>query len=494
MPDFGRVAVFHSSYRISIASIGVVFLVGLIPWSLLESIPASTYWMVTVEMLFVWSVIAYSGVRLSFIMASGRKTLITLTLFIYAYLFMGVAPLLQVASGDFPLPGSYSGDRIVYGCVLILSGLMAFDAGALFMRKDLLLIALLKKRVFGRTVNRKILLAGTVIAMMLAGGAIVYQGGIDQLFVSRLERGSTIYTSVEGAGKSAGLVMESLLRVPVFVAFIGLLLFWIHQKRQRLAVPLWLWLLLPLLALLVLLVSNPISTPRYWFGTVIVGTVFAVMRWRRYSAALLVFSFIAALIFVFPLADVYRNSADVDLASSMEGVVLYEEIAENGDFDSFQQFLNAIDLTDTEDYQYGRQMLGTLLFWVPRSKWGGKPIPSGSVVAEYVGYRNSNLSMPLWGELYIDGGVLLMLLGFFYYGAFARQLERMSTIREDGMAPSFLMVFVPIFSAYQLFLLRGSLMSAFAYLVPVFLFVLLVTSENRRKQARRLSENGRGLG
>jgi hypothetical protein len=256
-------------------------------------------------------------------------------------------------------------------------------------------------------------------------------------------------------------------------------LFWKHQKRWQFSVPFWLYLFLPLLALLVLLVSNPISTPRYWFGTVIVGTVFAAMRWRSYSAGLLVFFFVAALIFVFPLADLYRNSTDVDLASSMEGAVLFEEIAKNGDFDSFQQLLNATDFVDTEDYQYGRQMLGTLLFWVPRSKWESKPIPSGGVISEYMGYRNANLSMPLWGELYIDGGVFLMLLGFFYYGALVGQLERLYLFGSEGV-PTFVTIFIPVFAAYQLFLLRGSLMSAFAYLVPVFLFTLLVTSNAKK--------------
>lgn len=476
-----------SNSRVSIILIGIMVLVVLIPGFLLEIIPDSTYWSVTVEMLFVWCIVLYSGFRLSFIVASGRKELITLMLFIYVYLFLGVAPLLQVVSGDFPLPGIYSDDRIFYCCALILSGLLAFDAGALLMQKDLLLIGVLKKRVLWRTVNRRILFFGTLVALILTAGAVAYQGGVGQLFVSRFERGAALYSSSDGGSKSIGLIIDSLQRVPVFVAFIGLLLYRLYKKRQRLGVPLWLRLFLPLLAVLVLVVSNPISTPRYWFGTVIVATTFIVMRWRRYSAALWVFFFIVALIFVFPLADAFRNSTDVDLASSMEGMVLHEEIVENGDFDSFQQLLNVIDFVDTEDYQYGQQILGTLGFWVPRSIWEDKPIPSGALVGQYMGYRNTNLSMPLWGELFVDGGVLLLLVGFFYYGAVVSQLDRLYRHGSESL-PSFLMAFVPVFAAYQLFLLRGSLMSVFVYLVPVFLYILLVTS-NARKGSSQMSSS-----
>lgn len=38
---------------------------------------------------------------------------------------------------------------------------------------------------------------------------------------------------------------------------------------------------------------------------------------------------------------------------------------------------------------------------------------------------------------------------------------------------NFYRVFVPIFSMYQIFLLRGDLLSSFSYLAPVVLFIFL---------------------
>jgi len=47
------------------------------------------------------------------------------------------------------------------------------------------------------------------------------------------------------------------------------------------------------------------------------------------------------------------------------------------DFDSYQNFA----IVFFEDFiTYERQLLGALLFWVPRSIWPNKPIGSGAFV------------------------------------------------------------------------------------------------------------------
>ncbi len=68
-------------------------------------------------------------------------------------------------------------------------------------------------------------------------------------------------------------------------------------------------------------------------------------------------------------------------------------------------------------------MLGTLLFWMPRSVWPDKPLDTGVMLAEYKEYGFTNLSSPLWGEFFIDFGWVGLVAGMLLVGYWARRLD-----------------------------------------------------------------------
>ena len=73
--------------------------------------------------------------------------------------------------------------------------------------------------------------------------------------------------------------------------------------------------------------------------------------------------------------------------------------------------------------QWGRQLLGALLFFVPSAVWSGKPLASGIFIANYLIANYSmwftNLSAPLIAEGYLDfgpGGGNFVRRGFGIHG------------------------------------------------------------------------------
>jgi hypothetical protein len=143
------------------------------------------------------------------------------------------------------------------------------------------------------------------------------------------------------------------------------------------------------------------------------------------------------------------------------------------DFDAFQAVANTIALVDREGVSGGRQIAGAVLFAVPRQLWPDKPLATGQLVGEKSGYAFTNISAPLWAELYVDGGLLLVLAGFLAYGAAVRTLDRWYRwSQRGGGGARVVSVLVPIYAGYQFFVLRGSLMPAVAYLTPIVLFAL----------------------
>jgi hypothetical protein len=139
---------------------------------------------------------------------------------------------------------------------------------------------------------------------------------------------------------------------------------------------------------------------------------------------------------------------------------------------------NTMIVTREIGYQFGQQLGGALAFWVPRFIWPGKPLTTGELIAEQAGYSFTNLSAPLWAEFYVDGGWLLVAVGFTIYGTLVRTLDRWNRQYQSSsdLRARVVLVLVPIYAGYQFFLLRGSLMPAIAYLTPMVLFALLCSA------------------
>jgi hypothetical protein len=113
--------------------------------------------------------------------------------------------------------------------------------------------------------------------------------------------------------------------------------------------------------------------------------------------------------------------------------------------------------------QWGHQLLGSLLFFVPSSIWSAKPLATGIFLADYLIANYSmwftNLSAPLIAEGYLDfgpGGVVLYAAVMAWLVVY---LNRLALRRNNWMA----FPMATYASVFLMIVLRGSLMIALGF-------------------------------
>lgn len=435
----------------------------LVPLVLLPPQPWSSGAM---PLLLVYVSILYSGTHLAVLALQGQRKLLSLTFWVFAYIWLGVAALAQLTTGEFLWPGVYPEETQTYAAFIILVGFVAYDLGAWMAR--------LRKVAIGRRVaphglrlsKQRIYLLG-ILAIALSAASIYLLPDTKMLFGGSEAVQEEIMISFS---KTGFLIFFSMLRVPAFVALLLTLWVWIRRREfgvvglERTA----LVTLLILLAVTNLLVSNPISSPRYFVGTVGLSVAFMYLGWsERHSFGIWVTGLLTTLIVMFPYADLFRwGNPEIEVQS------VTSNLAVSGDYDSFQQLMNTLLYTSDYGFTFGYQLLGALFFWIPRNIWINKPGTSGELVAEYSGYSFTNLASPLWAEAYINAGLVGVVVALFAYGVITSALQS-SYLERSLPYSSVLNVLVPLLAAYQVFFVRGTLMSASAYLAPMIAYLVL---------------------
>lgn len=425
-------------------------------------------------------IIIYSSAHLAYITSSASQNIVTATFWIFGYLFLGTAPFLQLATNTFPWPGTYDEVILVKAALVVLAGLLAFDFGR----------HLIPGRGVGvpqalqRSINRTSVTVLAVASLAAAPYLLSRTGGAATLFLPRSELSQTLMSEFE---LPAMMLLTNALKTPVYVLLVASLAIWIVRRARGEFVGLRWKMMAFVLLLPTLILNNPISTARLKVGTILLS-LFFVLPWRRWSGAATTFGLIFGLLFVFPFADLFRNSLDARFSDRIAESNPVLELTTNGDFDAFQMVVNAVETLEHTDFQLGRQVGGALLFWVPRSIWAGKPIATGQWVAEKQGYSFTNLSSPLWAEFYADGGFLLLVVGFIGYGYLVRTIDKWYALSHKLGDARVISIIVPIYAGYQFFLLRGSLMPAVAYLAPILLVALMCSVHIGRRRTRMSSQ------
>lgn len=423
---------------------------------------------VSLPLLPVGLILAYSSARLAVMASSNSQRIVTATFWIFVYIFLAVAPFLQIATQQFPWSGYYNDALLAKSCFIIISGLIAFEFGQHLIptRK-----AILIPRILNRPISRSIIPILGITALASIPYLLSRSGGAQMLFMPRGTRNQLLMSELDSPTMQ---MISHGLSTPIYVLAIAALVVWIaqHTRGQRTA---WLWKAMTIMMLgITLVLNNPISTARFKVGTILLSILF-VLPWRRWSAAAAISGTIFGLLLVFPFADLFRNTLDTNLSSRLSQTSAISELTENGDYDAFQMITNAAMVLEQSgtDFQLGRQISGALLFWVPRAIWQSKPISTGQWIAEQQGYDYTNLSAPLWAEFFIDGGWLLLVMGFMVYGYLVRIIDRWHAISHNTGQARIVSVLIPIYAGYQFFLLRGALMPALAYLTPIVLVALV---------------------
>ncbi len=411
-------------------------------------------------------IMLYAGVHLSYLVFDGGKKILDVTFWMFSYVWLGAASLAQHAIAKYPWWGYYDESEILPAFFVILFGFIAYDVASYFASRRYANTTLNYNSGFSFSYSRTILLG--VIASCISI-YLIATIGLDSFFMARKEMRAAFESKMES------ILQQNFAKGPVFAS----LLICIQLVKHRAQMQKGRGMLIALIILLILLnlvVSNPISSARFWTGTVILSTCFIVVKWRKSTNFLLINSFLFVFIILFPYTDAYRRSTDTNISIQLEEDAILKHLTGNGDYDAYQMILNTVKVVEDDGITYGRQLAGAVLFWVPRKFWGNKPYGSGQFIAESLRYNYTNLSCPLWAEAFINFGMLGVILTFFLYGIVKVKLQAVYdslTLKSGKISSSYLTVIVPFLAAYQFFALRGSLINVFAY-SSVFLFFFVL--------------------
>ncbi|MDF9812836.1 oligosaccharide repeat unit polymerase [Streptomyces sp. SPB162] len=417
----------------------------------------------------------YAGARLaSMILTTRRRRLIQGSFWLFVYAAMGVASLAQLVLGRVPTPLVGPRSDLSAALALTLVGCVAFDVGVLLARHRPVRTG--RKERPAASVSPRRLYLLVALAFVASGYYVMKLGGPAVLFSSRQEISDTLAeTGVATAGSHAGsATLRGFGTVPALLALLFLTR-WLVTSRiaRRRPLPILLWIAT---AGLNLVVNNPISNARFWFLTVLFSILFtAFPRSPVMYRSALALGVVAALL-VFPFMDRFRyDAADY---KPMETNSVLEPLARK-DYDQTVMFANAItEVHSGAGHTYGHQLAGAVFFYVPRSAWPDKALDTGIMLGEWMGNKNTNLSSPLWSELWLDFGPLGMTGGFLGIGYLAARGDRRYALRTaDGGRPGDMTaIIVPLIAGYSFILLRGSLLQASGRIGIAVLCLALVTS------------------
>ncbi len=410
--------------------------------------------------VWAWVLTVVAGVRYAWLVATAPYRLYELIFWLFTDVFLGFAPLVQMRSGRYPATTKFIDTSLNGEAMLVVGiGVAAFCIGLSIVGNRHATRHSAPKK-FALTPGGLILL--TTLALLVTA-YYTSKVGVSTMFASRDTRSLTESRVWSNATNNA--VIKAAATWPLVICFTGLMRLRAERSKAGLKGPVFLhWLVLVVLVVVV----NPISSPRYVAGTAALAVLVALGAARTQKRAR-IFAVILAIgmVFVFPYAAFARTSTQTP--SAQRGGTA--QVLASSDFDAFDQIDNTLSYVHANGVSDGQQLIGAAFFWVPRAVWPGKPEDTGILLAQFRGYKFKNLSEPLWGEFFIDGGWILLAGGMMMLGAALRRFDGRSS---DWIANHNRSILGTILPFYLVIILRGSLLAAMAGLAVVVVSAVVV--------------------
>lgn len=253
--------------------------------------------------------------------------------------------------------------------------------------------------------------------------------------------------------KTMGLLFDKVLRpLPVF-AFVLLLA---RAKQRGKGGP------ALLVSLALMLVSCfPAAMARYNMACIYGAVLLLACSPLFEKKGLFPVLFLVSFLVVFPAANAYRWEA---FTLSMFGEAVVGAIGNLSrgfcavDYDAYSMVARTIQYVESFGATGGYQLLGSLLFFVPRALWATKPEGSGNLVCAAQGQTQLNISSPLPAEGIVNFGTVGLLLFAIAVALACRYLDRWFVESESPLR-----LFYPFACLLLFFMMRGDLLSSLAF-------------------------------
>ena len=388
-------------------------------------------------------ILLYSSYRIFF--TSDKESLnCNVITYLFTYLFLGIAPRVQLEAksniwGGRPLTEI----DYVMTSLLIIFSLISYDIFyARFLKINY------KYKEIDTTINIRIWLPTLFSIVSVAITLYVYSKQ-PILLIYREFSDLLVDEELLIKNSSISLIYSKFVRpIPVLVLIYYNLLANKHNNILR-----WFFILL-------ILISNfPLSLGRNYVAALYIPLLISFFPnilhhyWIKVGAIL-------GVLIIFPFLNQGREMNSFSEMTIGVNTHMFLE----GHFDNFS---NLARLVRAGTITYGQQLLGVLLFFVPRSIYPDKPIATGGYIADLYNLDFDHISMNFWGEGYINFGIIGVILFsalLAYINAFFDRPHK-----HNLRISSILQCNYTIYLGLLFFILRGDLMSGFAYTVGILL-------------------------
>ena len=288
------------------------------------------------------------------------------------------------------------------------------------------------------------------------------------------------YKEVEATTTSKYLIVQKFL---FFIPISGVVLAYCYLKKGKTKTANYYFVVLYLIFFIaiVFFLKNPLTEKRNALGPIYITLIFLFFKKildTNFKTMRFVF---LSMILLFPVLTILthsRYSLSQMIAKPNVLVTNFEYLHVTDAFnslhyDAYPNFLATIDYFDKKEVVYGEPLLGSLLFFVPRSIWHSKPETTGFKIGNYLvekyKFNFNNLSNPYISESYLNFG----FLGILIYPVVLALIFRKMIIwlKGNDILKSIFAFYVAI---YLMYFLRGDFTNGFAYLVATYLAIVFV--------------------
>ena len=471
---------------VSAFSLGLVIFVGTVAgWATLPKGSTDTG---VITVLWLNVLIALTALAIE---SSRRPYSLHLMHLLCMFLFMGAAALYQYTSGMFGTAGHIDTvkDQILPAALTFTLWFIGYLAGYEIHHhifaplRSGAVARFLKRPLTSARVNLSLIFALIVLGYL----ALLGLAGVGTRNASRaaLEE----HTLLQGGALSQAffLVHMWILRAFPMVALVsGMLLF---GRDQRSRSPLLLFLILAL-AVGNLAANNPFAAPRMWFATTVLAfsSPFILRRLRTGWAIVLIA--ITGLTLL-PSLNWSRYAATVsELMSYFALVSPTDYLARSADVDSLGMTALCVKWIESHGHRWGLQIVGALFSWFPRAFWPSKPIGTGKMVTEDLGFEFTNLSPSIPAEALVDFGPLGVPIFAALVGILFSRLDWTYWARDreaNGARVTVIDCIYPFWIGCVIYITRGDMFGAFTMTAGFTVCILPLTlgmSRATRQSAR----------
>ena len=244
---------------------------------------------------------------------------------------------------------------------------------------------------------------------------------------------------------------------------------------------------------ILLVISNfPTSVTRFWMGAIYIGILLLYKR-QKMTKRIFDIAFCTIFIIIFPVFASFKQISITNFNINDIDRLGITQAYDSTDYDAYTIIPRMLKYNKSSGITYGKQILGTIFFFIPRSIWKTKPIASGAELAIAQNQWYTNISCPYIAEGLINFGVI---------GAVAFTIVLAKIIKycddrywyyqeKNDNKIHYIEMYYVYMIGFIIFLLRGALHHAIIYISGFLLPLMCIIFMERVLQRRRKKLNER---